>query len=168
MRLARAGASVVTLHARHVAISRRRANAAKLEYVAEVRDALDAAGLHAAQPGGHCRVLSNGNVRGWDDVVHNLASTRADGVMVGEPLLEQPHVFAPSVGAKLTPLGAMQRYLALCEAYPLESPLPRIQQHLQYMVQAGFPPSRETRLFHDTLRASPSVASLRAYVDSLS
>ncbi|WFD02855.1 tRNA-dihydrouridine(16/17) synthase [NAD(P)(+)] [Malassezia obtusa] len=140
VRLARAGASVVTLHARHVAISRRRANAAKLEYVAEVRDALDAAGLHAAQPGGHCRVLSNGNVRGWDDVVHNLASTRADGVMVGEPLLEQPHVFAPSVGAKLTPLGAMQRYLALCEAYPLESPLPRIQQHLQYMPRdASFP-----------------------------
>lgn len=164
MRLAQAGASVVTLHARHVAPNRRRAHAAQLAYVAAVRHALDGAGLHATCAGGHCRVLSNGNVRSYDDVLRNLHDTRADGVMVGEPLLLQPHVFAPSVGRRATLWEAMHTYLALCTAYPLESPLPRIKQHLAYMVRGGLPPSREARHVHDTLAGAPSVADLLAYV----
>ncbi|KAI3628029.1 hypothetical protein CBS14141_002030 [Malassezia furfur] len=167
VRLAHAGASVVTLHARHVAIHRRRAHAAKLEYVAQVRTALDDAQLHASQPGGHCRVLSNGNVRTFDDITRNLHDTHADGVMVGEPLLDCPHVFAPSIGASLTAHDAMRTYLRLCEAYPLEARVPYVQQHLQSIVHAGYAPSRDTRLLLDTLRAAPSVAAMRAYVDTL-
>ncbi|KAI3626364.1 hypothetical protein CBS9595_001725 [Malassezia furfur] len=158
VRLARAGASVVTLHARHVAIHRRRAHAAKLEYVAQVRTALDDAQLHASQPGGHCRLLSNGNVRTFDDITRNLHDTGADGVMVGEPLLDRPHVFAPSVGAALTAHDAMCTYLRLCETYPLEAQVPRVQQHLQSIVHAGYTPSRDTRLLLDTLRAAPTLA----------
>lgn len=162
VRLARAGAAVVTLHARHVAPNRRRANAAKLTYVYDVRTALLDAGLHASQPGGHCHVLSNGNVRGWADVVANLGATHADGVMVGEPLLEQPHLFAPSVQKKATALDALDTYLGLCEAYPHDSlPMQRVHQHVQYMIKGGFAPSRETRQLHDTLRSAPDVATMR-------
>ncbi|WFD42659.1 tRNA-dihydrouridine(16/17) synthase [NAD(P)(+)] [Malassezia psittaci] len=167
VKLAASGAKIVTLHARHVAIHRRRANAAKLNFVADIRDALDQAGLHASQPGGHCYVLSNGNVRSWSDIVQNLEKTRADGVMVGEPLLDVPQLFAPSFGATFTELDAMHTYLSTCEKYPLESTMPRIQQHLQYMVGAGFPPSRETRKIHDTLRTSSSIQSMLQYVESL-
>ncbi|WFC98571.1 tRNA-dihydrouridine(16/17) synthase [NAD(P)(+)] [Malassezia yamatoensis] len=167
VKLAASGAKIVTLHARHVAIHRRRANAAKLNFVADIRDALDLAGLHASQPGGHCYVLSNGNVRSWIDIVKNLEQTRADGVLVGEPLLDKPQLFAPSFGTTFTGLDAMHNYLSMCEKYPLESTMPRIHQHLQYMVGAGFPPSRETRIIHDTLRASPSVQSMLQYVESL-
>jgi tRNA-dihydrouridine synthase 1 len=35
-------------------------------------------------------VLSNGNVRTWDDAQANLASTGADGVMSGVGLLRNP------------------------------------------------------------------------------
>ncbi|WFD38304.1 tRNA-dihydrouridine(16/17) synthase [NAD(P)(+)] [Malassezia japonica] len=142
VRLARAGAAVVTLHARHVAPNRRRANAAKLTYVYDVRTALLDAGLHASQPGGHCHVLSNGNVRGWADVVANLGATHADGVMVGEPLLEQPHLFAPSVQKKATALDALDTYLGLCEAYPHDSlPMQRVHQHVHSTIPCAVRPT---------------------------
>jgi tRNA-dihydrouridine synthase 1 len=35
-------------------------------------------------------VISNGNVRTWDDVLHNKDYTGARGVMVGETLLGNP------------------------------------------------------------------------------
>ncbi|WFD29293.1 tRNA-dihydrouridine(16/17) synthase [NAD(P)(+)] [Malassezia sp. CBS 17886] len=94
MRLAHAGAHIVTLHARHVAPNRRRAGAAKLAHVRDIVDALCDGGLHVRQPSGRTAVLSNGNVRTWEDVVGNLSWTCADGVMVGEPLLAHPECVA--------------------------------------------------------------------------
>jgi len=35
-------------------------------------------------------VISNGNVRTWDDVLHNKGFTGASGIMVGEALLGNP------------------------------------------------------------------------------
>ena len=35
-------------------------------------------------------VISNGNVRTWDDVLRNMDYTGASGIMVGETLLENP------------------------------------------------------------------------------
>ena len=35
-------------------------------------------------------VVSNGNVRTWEDIVLNRRETGADGVMVGETLLANP------------------------------------------------------------------------------
>lgn len=35
-------------------------------------------------------VVSNGNVRTWEDIVRNREDTGADGVMVGETLLANP------------------------------------------------------------------------------
>ena len=83
--LARAGASVVTLHARHVASRHRRKGAAELKWVQAVKSAiLEESGLEDVV------VLSNGNVRTHKDCEKNLRETGADGVMVGEALLGNP------------------------------------------------------------------------------
>lgn len=76
--LEHAGASWITLHARHVSAKRRRQGAADLDAIRELKQAL-------AIP-----VISNGNVRTFSDVEYNASYTRADGIMVGETLLGNP------------------------------------------------------------------------------
>ena len=77
-RLAAAGASWITLHARHVSARRRRQGAADLEQVRVLKERVGVP------------VVSNGNVRTWEDVQENRRTTGADGVMVGETLLGNP------------------------------------------------------------------------------
>jgi len=84
VRLARAGASVIALHARHVSAKRRRHGPAELQWVSAIREALVAEGISTTS------VVSNGNVRTLMDCNTNLASTGAAGVMVGETLLGNP------------------------------------------------------------------------------
>ena len=89
--LARAGASVVTLHARHVASRHRRNGAAELKWVQAVKSAI------LEEPDSeNMVVLSNGNVRTYEDCEKNLRETGADGVMVGEALLRNPRWVASS------------------------------------------------------------------------
>lgn len=76
--LEHAGASWVTLHARHVSAKRRRQGAADLDAIRELKQTL-------AIP-----VISNGNVRMFSDIQYNVSYTHADGVMVGETLLGNP------------------------------------------------------------------------------
>jgi tRNA-dihydrouridine synthase 1 len=76
--LEQAGASWVALHARHVSARRRRRGAADLDVVRAVKEAL------------RVPVISNGNVRTWDDMQKNKKETGADGIMVGETLLGNP------------------------------------------------------------------------------
>ena len=158
-RLAHAGSSLITLHARHVAPNRRRAGAAKLEHVRALVEALHDQGLHASQPCGRTRVLSNGHVRTWDDIPANLAYTQADGVMVGEPLLVHPNLFAPHRGP------AMSTYLDMCVRYPHDTSMPHIQQHVRYMLR-GQTPSRETRALHDAFMAAPDVRAMQSIMSS--
>lgn len=160
-RLAHAGSSLITLHARHVAPNRRRAGAAKLEHVRALVEALHDQGLHASQPSGRTRVLSNGNVRTWQDIPANLAYTQADGVMVGEPLLVHPNLFAPHRGP------AMSMYLDMCLRYPDDTSMPWIRQHMQYMLR-GLTPSRETRALQDALIAAPDVRAIQSLMPSAS
>lgn len=77
-RLEAAGASWLTLHARHVSSRRRRQGAADLSQVRVLKE-------HVQIP-----VVSNGNVRTWEDMQRNREDTGADGVMVGETLLANP------------------------------------------------------------------------------
>ncbi len=77
-RLEAAGASWITLHARHVSARRRRQGAADLSRVRALKERV------------RIPVVSNGNVRTWEDVVANQAETGADGIMVGETLLANP------------------------------------------------------------------------------
>jgi tRNA-dihydrouridine synthase 1 len=76
--LEQAGASWVTLHARHVSARRRRQGAADLDVVHALKKAL------------RVPVISNGNVRTWEDMQRNKEETEADGIMVGETLLGNP------------------------------------------------------------------------------
>ena len=77
-RLEACGVSWIALHARTVSARRRRQGAADLNEVKRLKD-------HVRVP-----IISNGNVRVWDDVFENLQYTGADGIMVGESLLGNP------------------------------------------------------------------------------
>ena len=72
------GVSFLALHARHPSARRRRQGAADLSAVKTLVEGVD------------IPVISNGNVRTWDDVSHNKDYTGASGIMVGETLLENP------------------------------------------------------------------------------
>lgn len=77
-RLEACGAQWITLHARTVSARRRRQGSADLTQVKRLKDNLT------------IPVVSNGNVRRWDDLAENLTLTGADGLMVGETLLGHP------------------------------------------------------------------------------
>jgi len=95
--LAEAGASLLTLHARHRGHEdRRRDGAADLTVVAAVVARFQELGLP-------CAVLANGNVRCHADVEANLNATGAAGLMVAEQLLRDPAVFAGPAGRLVGP-----------------------------------------------------------------
>jgi len=78
-RLALAGSSWITLHARFGASTRKRRHGpADLSQVKLLKENLQVP------------VISNGNVRAYEDVVQNCEFTCADGIMVGETLLGNP------------------------------------------------------------------------------
>ena len=91
-----AGASLVAIHARHrVNLVGRMGQGARdgpalLDEVAKVR---------AAVPG--VRLISNGNVRTWEDVVANMEFTGADGIMTAEGILDDPAIFFPGRSSDL-------------------------------------------------------------------
>ncbi|KZV85112.1 FMN-linked oxidoreductase [Exidia glandulosa HHB12029] len=122
VRLARAGASVIALHARHVSARRRRHGPAELEWVTAIREALAVEGCE------HTSVLSNGNVRTLADCHANLTKTGAAGVMVGGALLGNPRLFA---GEDDRPWDIAVEYLELCETYADVVHLEAIKQHIK-------------------------------------
>lgn len=79
-RLEANGASWITLHARHVSARRRRQGPADLNQVK----------ILAESDSLTVPIVSNGNVRVWGDLAENAKFTHADGIMVGEALLENP------------------------------------------------------------------------------
>lgn len=118
-RLEHAGASWVTLHARTVSARRRRQGAADLEQIKTLKDNLS------------IPVISNGNVRVWEDVEHNLALTGADGIMVGESLLANPCLFADITP---DPVAISLEYLDLCREYPDTATMQTVQMHVRHFV----------------------------------
>ncbi|KAG8928878.1 hypothetical protein FRC02_006373 [Tulasnella sp. 418] len=126
IKLARAGASVIAIHARFVAPNRRRSGAAQLNWVKDIKLALQAAGL------GSTKVLSNGNVRVFEDCQKNLESTGADGIMIGEALLKDPTFLSHDTPRPHT-LDICLEYLSLCGQYPVASS-DMIRRHLLHVV----------------------------------
>ncbi|OSX61163.1 hypothetical protein POSPLADRAFT_1146236 [Postia placenta MAD-698-R-SB12] len=118
-RLEHAGASWVTLHARTVSVRRRRQGAADLEQIKTLKDNLS------------IPVISNGNVRVWEDVERNLALTGADGIMVGESLLANPCLFADITP---DPVAISLEYLDLCREYPDTATMQTVQTHVRHFV----------------------------------
>jgi len=118
--LEHAGASWVTLHARHVSAKRRRQGAADLDAIRELKQAL------------MIPVVSNGNVQTFADVVHNASYTRANGVMVGETLLGNPCLFSGE--AVRDPVLMALEYLELCERLEGVATVKTVQAHVRSII----------------------------------
>ncbi|KAI9510287.1 FMN-linked oxidoreductase [Russula earlei] len=114
------GSAFVALHARHPSARRRRQGAADLSVVKDLAEGLD------------IPVISNGNVRTWDDVLHNKDYTGASGVMVGETLLGNPYLFE---GILPDPVTVSLEYLELCRTYPDTATLKTVQTHIRHFTE---------------------------------
>eukprot|EP00928_Gymnodinium_smaydae_P056279 TRINITY_DN3968_c0_g1_i1.p1 TRINITY_DN3968_c0_g1~~TRINITY_DN3968_c0_g1_i1.p1 ORF type:complete len:711 (-),score=131.56 TRINITY_DN3968_c0_g1_i1:52-2157(-) len=87
--LIKAGCKLIALHARYRGTAtRRRDGPAHLDKFQQLKAALSADSACAGVP-----IVCNGNVRCGEDVVANLASTKADGIMSAEGLLDIPTLF---------------------------------------------------------------------------
>lgn len=122
-----AGASLIAIHARYrVNLVGRtgpgaRDGAAHLDQIREIKAVLAETGV---------AIISNGNVRCWEDVEQNRAFTGADGIMSAEGILDNPALFAPnslrcgSSGGNTmaipSKVGLAQEYLALVDQYPVK------------------------------------------------
>jgi len=104
--LEQAGASWVTLHARHVSARRRRQGAADLDVVRALKQAL------------RVPVVSNGNVRTWEDVQRNKNETEVDGIMVGETLLGNPWFVCCSPFPRTASLTTHEQPICECHLGP--------------------------------------------------
>ncbi|PPQ81929.1 hypothetical protein CVT25_013777 [Psilocybe cyanescens] len=113
------GAAWVTLHARTASARRRRQGAADLSEVKRLKENL------------RIPVISNGNVRSFDDLQKNLEFTCADGLMVGETLLGNPCLFS---GIVPDPVDISLEYLSLCRQYP-GTTMSTIQTHIRHFVE---------------------------------
>ncbi|KAJ7485635.1 tRNA-dihydrouridine synthase [Mycena latifolia] len=118
-RLEACGASWLTLHARTVAPRKRRHGAADLSQVKRLKDNLS------------LPVVSNGNVRVWNDLEQNLRETGADGLMVAETLLRNPCLFANKVP---DPVDISLEYLEICREYSGTATLSMITTHIRHFI----------------------------------
>jgi tRNA-dihydrouridine synthase 1 len=107
--LEQAGASWVTLHARHVSAKRRRQGAADLDVVRNLKAAL------------RIPVVSNGNVRTWEDVQRNKDEIQADGIMVGESLLGNPWFVHCTPSPGTASLIIYEQHICKCHPRPYSS-----------------------------------------------
>lgn len=145
-----AGASWITLHARHVSVRRRRQGAAFLDEVAKLQTGSEAV------PGVSIPVISNGNVRYWEDIPRNLEQTGADGVMVGETLLGNPCLF-DKTGRIPDPILISLEYLDLCRQHPETVTLDQIQAHVKHLVEFQCSRSPWYQKFRGYLSRSASI-----------
>ncbi|KAG2069505.1 FMN-linked oxidoreductase [Suillus decipiens] len=118
--LEQAGASWITLHARHVSARRRRQGAADLDAVRILKTALGVP------------VVSNGNVRTWEDVQRNKDETQADGIMVGETLLGNPCIFENVIP---DPVRVSLEYLEICKELPDIATHKTIETHVRHFIE---------------------------------
>jgi tRNA-dihydrouridine synthase 1 len=89
-----AGASLIAVHARYRASFERtgpgaRDGPAMLDQVLEIKKAIP-----------EIPIIANGNVIIYEDVVQNLSTTRADGIMSAEGILDNPALFLPQLGSR--------------------------------------------------------------------
>ncbi|KAF7316264.1 FMN-linked oxidoreductase [Mycena indigotica] len=120
-RLEACGVSWITLHARTVSAQRRRHGPADLSQVKRLKDNLGVP------------IISNGNVRTWDDLEANLKTTGADGLMVGESLLGNPCLFANYTP---DPVAISLEYLSICRMYPDVATVSTMATHVRHFVDS--------------------------------
>ncbi|KAJ3736649.1 FMN-linked oxidoreductase [Lentinula guzmanii] len=135
-RLEASGSSWITLHARTVSSRRRRQGAADLSEIKRLKQSETLT----------IPVISNGNVRVFDDLAQNLEYTGADGLMVGETLLGNPCIFSNNILPD--PVEISLEYLNICRLYPGVATLKTIQTHIRHFIDfqcARRPWSRKLR-----------------------
>ena len=102
--LSSAGASLIAIHARYRATFDRKGPGARdgpamLDQVAHIREALETEnGINKI--GKKVLIVTNGNTITYDDVVANLESTKADGIMSAEGILDNPALFLGRWGSR--------------------------------------------------------------------
>ncbi|EKM77358.1 hypothetical protein AGABI1DRAFT_77367 [Agaricus bisporus var. burnettii JB137-S8] len=148
-RLEHCGASWLILHGRTISARRRRQGSADLTEVKRLKENLS------------IPIISNGNVRGHNDIWENLAFTGADGLMVGETLLGNPCVFTETLP---DPVDISFEYLSLCHQYPGIASLQAIQTHIRHFIE--FQCGRETwfNKFRTALSATRSIEDIEHLV----
>ena len=121
-------------------------------------------------------VLSNGNVREQSDLLRNLGTTAADGLMVGEALLADPTLFAPPRAAASQTArveGFAAEYLELAAAHPPTQGFRVVQQHVHHFLgrhgrgttlRYRRAPHREPKQLRDEIAASSSTEELLGIV----
>lgn len=144
-RLQNQGASWITLHARTVSARRRRQGPADLSVVKDLKSHLD------------IPVISNGNVRAFSDLQANLDYTAADGLMVGETLLDNPCLFANVVP---DPFEISLEYLNLCTQYPETAALAAVQAHIRHFVGSQCNRQPWYPAFHEALKRTENAAAI--------
>jgi tRNA-dihydrouridine synthase 1 len=138
-RLALAGSSWITLHARFGTSTRKRRHGpADLSQVKLLKEGLQVP------------VISNGNVRTYEDVVRNREFTSADGIMVGETLLGNPwcvsglsfsgrwidQEFSLFAGVTPDPVQISLEYLEVCRQCPERSvDLEVAKKHIKHFIE---------------------------------
>ncbi|KAH6905537.1 t-diRNAhydrouridine synthase [Coprinopsis sp. MPI-PUGE-AT-0042] len=158
LRLEAQGAAWITLHARTVSARRRRQGPADLRVVRELKS-------HLNVP-----VISNGNVRSFPDLQANLEYTAADGLMVGETLLDNPWSCRLSdfislfVNVVPDPLEISLEYLELCEQYPETATLPTIQAHVRHFVESQCNRQPWFPTFREALKGTENVTAIQNQV----
>lgn len=108
-----AGASLIAIHGRHrVSLVERsgpsaREGPALLDQIKAVREAIT-----------DIPIISNGNIREWNDVVNNRIFTVTNGVMSAEGLLDNPAIF--NGGTPVNKLQLAMEYLELVDLHPVK------------------------------------------------
>jgi tRNA-dihydrouridine synthase 1 len=109
-----AGIKLIAIHARHrVNLAIRtgpgaRHGPAMLDQVKAVKEAIT-----------DIPIISNGNVRTFNDVMENLKLTRADGIMSAEGILDNPALFSGELeSATMKKLDLAKEYLQLIKKHP--------------------------------------------------
>merc|ERR1712137_1352642 len=100
-----AGCSLLTVHGRTEEQKGHNQGLANLDWIRDIKNALS------------IPVLSNGNIRTYDEVQEALRITQADGVMSACGLLKNPALFS---GLEVPPCQMALEYLELCQKYPVE------------------------------------------------
>ncbi|TPX77217.1 hypothetical protein CcCBS67573_g01529 [Chytriomyces confervae] len=118
-----AGCALITVHGRYASTTRRRNGLADLAAIKAVKDAVT------------IPVMTNGNVRTFQDIEANLSTTGADGIMVGEALLSNPWLFS---GKEPDPTRIIHEYLSICEqVHPAAFSIASARQHVRNFLRSN-------------------------------
>jgi len=142
-----AGASILTVHGRTKEQKGHNQGLADLKLIAEIKRSLS------------IPVISNGNIRTYEEAMEALKFTGCDGVMAACGLLVNPALFS---GKEVKPTQLASEYLDMCEKYPVEYHM--IRGHMYKFLNGLFRVHEDLR---EVLHKTRSVEDCRKLVEML-